>query len=333
MSPTPTFRTRAFRALAACAAWLGVVASASPGHAAIVERIVAVVGERPILLSDLRHRARPDIARIMTTVPEASAQTAELQKLYPQVLNRMIDDRLEEQAADKAHVTVNSEEIDVALKDVAARAHLTVKDVLSEARRVGLSEQDYRDELRRQLLEGKLVQVRVRGRVRVTEQDARAAYARFLRELGNENLVDVRILALRVDAGSTKEQIDARIAFAERIAKEARNGADFCGLVNEHSDDVQSRPTCGSRGPQPANAIIPPIAEAIRTMKAKDVSDPIRIGDEAILVVQLAAEPSTPGFEDVKDQMLNRAYGEAMQTQLKAWLAELRRGVYVDIRL
>ena len=37
---------------------LAAMLLAPSAHAIIVERIVAIVGERPILLSELRHRAR-----------------------------------------------------------------------------------------------------------------------------------------------------------------------------------------------------------------------------------------------------------------------------------
>ena len=47
-------------------------------------------------------------------------------------------------------------------------------------RRRGITEQDFRDEIRRQILEGKLIELRVRPRVRVTEQDARAAYQHWV---------------------------------------------------------------------------------------------------------------------------------------------------------
>jgi peptidyl-prolyl cis-trans isomerase SurA len=51
-----------------------------------------------------------------------------------------------------------------------------------------------------------------------------------------------------------------------------------------------------------------------------------------VLVVQVAP-PEPPQFDSVKDQMWERAYGEAMEHQRKLWLDELRRGVYVDVRL
>src|SRR5215467_5305804 len=141
----------------------------------------------------------------------------------------MIGERLEEQAADKARISVTPEEVDRGIQKVASEAKVTVKELMAEVRREGLTEQDYRNEIRRQLLEGKLVELRVLPRVRVTEQDARAAYQHYMRE------------------------------------------------------------------PSQARAL--------------------------------------PPFEEVRDEMMQRALLEALKRQTDLWLQELRRGVYIDVRL
>jgi peptidyl-prolyl cis-trans isomerase SurA len=71
----------------------------------------------------------------------------------------------------------------------------------------------------------------------------------------------------------------------------------------------------------------------VRSLKEGETSDPIRFGNEAVVIVQLAVQPKIPPFEQVKEQMSDRAFGEAMERQRKLWLQELRRGVYVDVRL
>jgi peptidyl-prolyl cis-trans isomerase SurA len=312
---------------------LGAAMHARPAEAAIVERVVAIVGERPILLSELRHRARPFLYRIIVTTPNAAQQAAAETEMFRELLNRMIDDRLEEQAADKAHLTVTSEEVDQALRNIAQSAHLPVADLLGEAKRQGLTEQDYRDEIRRQVLEGKLVQLRVRGRVRVTDQDSRTAYAHWLKEMGEQTQAELRIIALRLTPGMTDQQVSTRLALGESIAQRARSGDDFCKLVTDYSDDAQTKPTCGSRGPQPMSALVPALQDEVRTMKDGETSRPIRYGNEAILIVQVVSHGKVPGYEEVRNEMDQRAFGEAMERQRKLWLSELRRGVYVDVRL
>jgi len=49
--------------------------------------------------------------------------------------------------------------------------------------------------------------------------------------------------------------------------------------------------------------------------------------------VQLGKQPQPPSFEDVGDAMYDRARSEAMEERRKLLLQELRRGLYVDVRL
>ena len=72
----------------------------SVARASIVERVVAVVADRPILLSELRQRARPHVARV-AHLSEAERAAAE-SEIHRALLDRMIDERLEETAADRA---------------------------------------------------------------------------------------------------------------------------------------------------------------------------------------------------------------------------------------
>jgi peptidyl-prolyl cis-trans isomerase SurA len=306
-------------------------------RASIVERVVAVVGERPILLTELQHRARPFLFRIYGSTQQAAQQAAHMTEMYKELINRMIDDRLEEQAADKAHLSVTPEEVDNALKNVSAANKMPLSSLLAEAKRQGLTEQDYRDEVRRQVMEGKLVQLRVRGRVRITEQDGRSAFTRWLKETGSQAEVDVRILAMRIPPGADSAVRKARQLLAENIVVRARDGEDFCKLVSQFSDDVATLGTCGSRGPLPMDGLVPEVQSAIQNMKAGEVTDPLPYGtsaaDEAILVVQLMNTPRVPKYDDVKDAMMDRAFGDAMERQRKLWLSELRHGVYIDVRM
>lgn len=324
-------------ALAAVAIAAGL-SVARPSDAAIVERVVAVVGERPILLSELRQRAKPHRFRIAMSIQNPTQVAAAENELFRELLNRMIDERLEEQAADKAHLTVTPEEVDNGIRQVAAQAKIAPKDVIAEAKKQGLSEQDYRDEIRRQVLEGKLMNLRVRNRVRVTEQEARATYGRWVREIAQQSPVDLRFLVLQVPPGATQQQAQVRLTLGEELARRARAGEDFCKLVTDYSEEPQLKATCGSRGALPLQQLPPDLQRVATTLKPGETSDPILFRDpngaQAVLVVQLAAaQPKLPPYEEVREQMMERAFYEAMERQKKAWLQELRRGVYIDVRL
>jgi peptidyl-prolyl cis-trans isomerase SurA len=325
------FRARNW--IVAGAVALGIAAGPRDAEATIVERVVAIVGERPILLSELRLRARPFRHRIAAETQDPTQQAGLESKMYKELLNRMIDERLEEQAADKAHVVVTPEEVDAGIRNISTQARLTPKQLVAEAKRQGLTEQDYRDEIRRQVLEGKLTQLRVRGRVNVTDQDGRAAYDHLVKEMTEQSPVDVRILALRIPQGSPPETVAARKALAEDIVRRGRAGEDFCKMVELYTDDGGTRTSCGSRGPQPLTQFFPQLQEVIKGLAEGQIGDPVPFQGEAILILQVASVIKPPPYAKVRDQMMERAAIEATEHQKQNWLKELRRGVHIETRL
>jgi len=321
---------------------IAVLTHCAWARATIVERVVAVIGERALLWTDLMHRATPSRIQIRMQTRDPNMISVQEQEMYKEVLDRMIDDRLEEQQADKAHISVSSDEIDRAIDNIINQAQatqgraVTKQDVLSEIHRRGMTEQEFRDELRRQILEGKLLELRVRPRVRVTEQDARSTYQRFAQDTREQQSVEVRIIALRVQRQAEPREFKARMALAEEIVRRARSGTDFCALVQQYSDDITTRATCGSRGPQAFSTLLPEIQDAVQAGKAGEVSDPVGVHfgpDEAIVVVMPLGAAKVPPFEDVKNEMTQRALVDALERGRKQWLQELRRKVYIDVRL
>ncbi len=306
---------------------LGALA-AGPAHASVVERVVAVVGDRPVLLSELEARARPFLSRGPSSTSLATTLHGDLLR---EVLGRVIDDRLEERAAAVAGVRVSPEEVDHALAQVAREAKIPVAALLAEAQRQGLPEADYREELRRQLLEGKMLELRVRARVRVTDEDARAAYAAWIVEYARQQVVDVNILPLRLRPDASPATIAAGMKWASELAARARAGESFCALYRQFA--THPGVGCGSSAPQPTAALPPPVADAVRALKEGEIADPILTDDGTVLLVRLHERPKPPAFDQVREAMHERALSDAIAQQRKLWLDELRRAAYVDERL
>ncbi|CAN5813252.1 SurA N-terminal domain-containing protein [soil metagenome] len=323
---------RILRLALAATVVVGLAIAPRPAQAVIVERIVAVIGDKPILLSELRQRAKPQITILAA---QSGGDPTRIAVAEPQImkstLNQMIDERLMEQQADRAHISITVPQIDEAIKNKAAGLKVSVKDLLAVAARQGFTEQDYRDEVRRQLLEGRLIQLRVSGRVKVTETDARAAYIHLVKQLDDESPVDLQVLAMRIPPSAAA--VDAKLKLADEIVARATTGEDWCDLVKQFSDDLQTRDMCGDPGPQPIRNIHPEARGQLTGMKPGDISKPVRIGDQAIVIFRLKKREVIPPFDEVKDQMYEQATEEAVMRQRDLWVLELRRGVYLDVRL
>ena len=84
------------KAIAAAFALGVMVTCAKSARAVIVERVIAVVGERPILLSELLRRAHPFLYRIYASSQNQAQVAAAKTEMEKELLNKMIEYRLEE---------------------------------------------------------------------------------------------------------------------------------------------------------------------------------------------------------------------------------------------
>ena len=307
----------------------GLLAVTSAAHATVVERIVATVGERAILLSDLRRRAEPFMLQVQQTVPVGAQRNAAISQVYKAVLQKIVDEELLEKAATQAKVTITPTEIDEALKRVASQNHITIEQVVSEAERSGMPEAKYREELRRQLLEAKLLNVRLQGRIRITDEDLRAAYQKI--ESEERQQLNVR-LAWVVIRGENHSVADAR-KLADEAVMRARS-EDFASVARALSEDPATRSRGGAMNKSQPAALPPDIARNSLLLAVGQVSQVFKVGGDYIILKVLERDPSNlPDFESSKRELSERVYMDKMAQARRVWLDNLRRQQHVEVRL
>lgn len=188
---------------------LGAVAFAPSAHAqaapritaGVVDRIVAVVGNDVVLLSELGVRTRLFEKSVTAASTPGTSRLAVEALVKKEVLSRMIDERLIAAEAERAQVVVSPDEIEAAVRMVASGQGISPSDLFAAARAAGMSAQAYRQELGRQLLEGKMVQLRVVPRIKGFAKLPEAARAArldeerraWLEELRRATFVEVRL--------------------------------------------------------------------------------------------------------------------------------------------
>lgn len=329
---------------------LGIVLAAAlaqqPAEAIVVERIVAVVGDDPILLSDLRARAKPFLLQVQQRVRPGAEQAAAESQVFKDTLEVMIDQRLEAQAAERAGITVTPDEVENAFRNIASAQGLTAADLFREAKaRSGLTEQEYRDEIRRQILEGKMLQLRVKGRVRITEDDVKGMYERTLREERKRRDYRASWIVLQVMPGSSPEAIAERKKLAAELVTRARAGEDFAALARAYSDEANTRDTGGDLGirapagsPQAQQgqrpALAPVFENAVLPLEPGQVSDVVEMEKGLVIMKLVSRQPSRyTTYEAAKGEMMQRLQTEILEKAKRKWLDELKKRTHLDVRL
>jgi peptidyl-prolyl cis-trans isomerase SurA len=327
--PLARLRLRLVALALAGAGAAAVTVPSRPVTAAIVERIVAIVGDHAILLSDLRDRARPFLVRIYQETTPGAQRNAAISQVYREVLDRMIDEQVEERAATHAKITVTQAEVDAALERIAGQNGLSVEELVSEASRSGMSESDYRKEIRRQVLDAKLMNLRLQGRIRVTEDDLRAEYREAVAE--ERKRLEFRVAWVHIPPGKSAE---AQRDLATRVVQEARSGADFAELARTYSSDARTRRNGGLLPSMRPGMLVPEVDRAVLGLEVGEVSAPIRVDEQLVVVKLIERDESTlPPFEEARTELENRVYLRKMDLVRQRWLAGLRRQAHVVIRL
>ncbi len=284
----------------------------------VIERVVAVVNEEAIFLSDLRRRALPFLPRVLE-LPTPRQRDEALQQLYGELLTALINEELIEQTAAENQIRVTQQDVDRAIRNVQRQNSLTDDQFWDAVRQQGFSESQYRTDIRRQLLRLKLLNVRARGRVNVTEAQVREEYERQIRRASRRTCFDLAVRVFR--AADTTE---ASFAVACDEAADVQSTTDATTFGGTELGTVCEGAMQGQ------------IEQAVRSLDAGEISAPIRTETGCLLVHVrdvTNAEGEVPSYDEAKDRIYRQMVEEAMARQEQSFVDELRRGALVDRRL
>jgi parvulin-like peptidyl-prolyl isomerase len=128
--------------------------------------------------------------------------------------------------------------------------------------------------------------------------------------------------------------LHARRRLAEQLVEQARTGVDFGALARQHSDDPSTRQRGGVLGQLRPGQLPAALDTVARGLEVGAVSEPIRQGDEFVILKVVDRQPSAlPTFEEARDELGQRVYMEKMEQARNAWLKGLRKRTHVDVRL
>lgn len=312
------------RRVLGCASIVGALCWVAPASATIVERVVAIVGDRPILLSDVRQRTVPFYK---TLPPNPTERATAMSSLFSQMLDKMVEEELIARAALKAQIQVTREEIDAAIARVAKGNGVDLEALLTEVEASGISRAQYRNEIRRQLTDAKVVNLRLQGRMRVSEDEVRREYDSLVEQERKQLPVQVAVIRIK-DNGATSAEL------ARSVADQARAGENFGELCERHCTDEKLLATDGLLPNGPPSDLPKEVNRAAGQLGVGQVSAPFKHGKDWVIVTVIERDPSTlPPFEQAVDQLTQRVQLKKLEKARTDWLKTLRKQHHVQMRL
>lgn len=237
----------------------------------LLDRIAAVVNEGAVLASQLDDQTDQVIERLRQQKTELPPRNV----LRKQILERLVVEEIQVQRADRLGIQVSDEMLNGALDDVAHRNNISFADLPQALAQQGIDYRNFRDDIRRQMTLQLLRQRDVIGRINISPRELEQFMARQQNAPDQNAEYNISHILISVPVTASPEQIESREQRAREVYNKAKGGEDFAQLAvaySESSTNIEGGSLGWRRGPQLPSII----AERIPSMKAGDVSEPIR---------------------------------------------------------
>jgi peptidyl-prolyl cis-trans isomerase SurA len=294
------------------------------GGAKIVERIIARVNNEIIT----QHQYEEEQGRLREQLAQqysGAELEAQFQEQSKNLLRDLIDQSLMVQKAKDLDINVETDVVKQ-LDEIRKKNNLaTLEDLETEVEKQGLNYEDFKDQIRRQLLMEQVIRHEVGSRIQLSREDARKFYEAHKEEFKSAGMVHLGQILISTENRKPEE--------AEKRANEAlaelKAGQRFADVAKKYSDGPSAEQG-GDVGFVKEGALAPDIAAEVAKLDVNEFSNLIQTKyGYNILKVLERYSPGIPKFEEVEQRVTEVLYDQQMQPRLREYLTQLRKESYI----
>jgi peptidyl-prolyl cis-trans isomerase SurA len=231
-------------------------------------RIAAVVNDDVISMADVESRTQLIIAS--ANIEDTKEQR---QRLIPQVLRSLIDEKLELQEAKRLNIKVTDQEVQDAFGRIEDQNHLARGGLDAFLKTRGIDRASLADQATASIAWSKVVHQRAFEVSPVSDDEVDEALARIRSSVSQPQN---RVAEIFMTVDNPQQDEEVRRA-AERLFDQLQAGASFPSLARQFSQSATAA-IGGDLGWATATELPADVARIVETMKPGQVSPPTRIG-------------------------------------------------------
>ena len=263
--------------------------------------IVAVVNSEPITNNEVRAK----LARTEQLLKQQGTAMPPRNELLPQLIERMISDKAQLQAAKASNLKVDDNAVDGAVQSVARQNQVTVDELRRRLSADGIDYAQFRSEIRDELLISRLRQREVDAKAEISDAEIDA----YLRDQQSRSgaagatatatatALNLAEILVAVPENAAPEQVASLQAKAQQVLERLRAGGDFAALAAEVSTSA-TRSNGGQMGLRSADRYPPLFVEATQNLRAGALAGPVRSGAGFHILKVLEKRQAGAGLPD-----------------------------------
>ncbi|WP_152219820.1 peptidylprolyl isomerase [Pseudomonas sp. SCB32] len=276
---------------------LGALLASSIVHAEVVplDRVVAIVDNDVVMQSQLDQRLR----EVRATIQKRGAPLPPEHVLTQQVLERLIIENIQLQIGDRSGIRITDEELNQAMGTIAQRNNMSLDQFRAALAHDGLSYDDAREQVRREMVISRVRQRRVAERIQVSEQEVQNFLASDMGKIQLSEEYRLANILIPVPDGASPETVQAAGRQAQEMYQQLKQGADFNQLAVSRSAGDNALEG-GEIGWRKAAQLPSPFDSMIGSLSVGDVTEPVRTPGGYII---LKLEEKRGGSKMLRDEV------------------------------
>lgn len=251
----------------------GALSQAAVAAPELVDRVLAVVNKDVVLAS----QQDALVQKVKSNAREQGQSLPDDATLRRQALDRLIQESLVLQLADRQGLKVSDTQLEQAIAGIATENRMSVEQLRAQLDREGMTYPQYREEVRREILMGEVRRNQVRRRVNISEQEVKQVVEILKKQGQQQNEFHVGHIQIALPDNPSAAQLDAAKAKAQRIMQALSSGADFRKLAIAESNGPKALEG-GDWGWMSLQEMPTLMAEAVQGASKGAIVGPLRSG-------------------------------------------------------
>jgi len=311
---------------------LAVMVSAVPLNARIVDRIVAVVNDEIVTLSELNSAVEPYLKKI-DKLSKGENREKVAARTMSAMLDKLINDILVKQEAKRLGIVVKEEDIAKTVENVILRRKITTEDFKKALAREGSSFPAYKKEVEEHLMKIRLVGASVKSKVSVTDEEIGDYYRKHREDYEGKEAVRIKQILIIVPKRSGMEERLRLKADVGLIHKRLTGGESFEFLADNYSNGPAAK-LGGDLGFVEKGVMFPAVNEVAFSLRNGETSGIIEspVGFHIIKVTDRRGA-GIKSLEWVREEIKDKISNVKIEKKFFEWMEELRKKSYIEVRL
>jgi peptidyl-prolyl cis-trans isomerase SurA len=302
-------------------------APASPYGGSVVEDIVARVNNQIITQSDY-DRAQSEMDQDMR---QRGATMQQMSEAHRDLLRNLVDQQLWLSKGKELGVTGDTELVKK-LDDIRKQYNLeSIDDLEKAAREQGVSYEDFKQNIRNQIITQEVMRQEVGQHIIFTPGEAQRYYEAHKQDFSQPESERLGEILISADS-SDPAKVQAAKTKADDIEARLHSGGDFSQLARTFSDGSTAA-SGGELGVYKKGQLGSTLEDKTFPLKTGEYTDPIltKQGYIILKVVQHTAGGPAP-YKDVQEQVEEALYTERMEPAIHDYMTKLRNEAAIFIK-